>query len=56
MGDKVYLVGDTNSPKTNQWLSMTDCPDLAEARKAELGPTATTKVIEVSPARHRRGK
>jgi hypothetical protein len=54
MTTKVYLVGDANSPKTNQWLSMTDCPTLAETRALEIGPEATRKTITVAPPRHQR--
>jgi hypothetical protein len=53
MSTKVYLVGDELSPKTNQWLSMTNNWIEAERLKAELGPKATHKVVEV---KERRGK
>jgi hypothetical protein len=54
MTTKVYLIGDANSPKTNQWLSMTDCPNLAVARALEVGPEATRKTITVAPPRGQR--
>jgi hypothetical protein len=54
MTTKVYLVGDANSPKTNQWLSMTNCPTLAVERALEVGPEATRKVVTVAPPRYKR--
>ena len=45
---EVYLVGDKDSPKTNQWLAMT--ASLYEADKFALGiKGATRKTIEVKP-------
>ncbi len=45
----VYLVGDKDSPKTNQWLSMSNDIGLADTRALEVGPEATRKTIEVKP-------
>ena len=46
---KVYLVGDASSPKTNQWLAMTNSWAECERLKAERGPGATHKVVTVPP-------
>ena len=45
----IYLVGDKDSPKTNQWLSMTNDEVLADNRALEVGLEATRKTIEVKP-------
>jgi len=45
----VYLVGDKDSPKTNQWLSMSNDLELADKRALEVGPEVTRKTIEVKP-------
>lgn len=51
---KVYLVGNERSPNTNQWLAMTNNWSEAERLKAEIGPTATHKVVLVPPKRGKR--
>jgi hypothetical protein len=48
---RVYLIGDANSPKTNQWLQMTNCKSTAEAALAEAGEGATFKEVTVRPKR-----
>lgn len=53
---KVYLVGDKDAPKTNQWLMMTNCPTEA-AKYAYDIHNSTSKTIEVSENRpHKGGK
>ena len=54
MTTKVYLVGDKDAPKTNSWKAMTNNWSEAERLKAEMGPTATHKVVEVKPQRGKR--
>lgn len=54
MTTKIYLVGGPESPKTNSWEHMTNNWSEAERLKAELGPTATHKVVTVGPSRHKR--
>jgi hypothetical protein len=54
MTTKVYLVGDMDSPKTNQWSAMTNNWAEAEKLLAEMGLNATHKVIEVGPPRGRK--
>ena len=49
----VYLVGNASSPKTNQWLSMTDDRATADAAFAELGEGATFKEVRVSKPRRK---
>lgn len=52
----IYLIGDKNSPKTNQWLQMTaDLPSF-EAALVKAGEGATSKSIQVSktPVRKRK--
>ena len=49
----VYLVGNASSPKTNQWLSMTDDRATADAAFAELGEGATFKEVKVSKPRRK---
>ncbi len=49
MSTKVYVVGDKNSPKTNQWSHMTNNWEEAERLKREMGPEATHRVVEVKP-------
>ena len=56
MTNKVYLVGDENSPKTNQWLSMTNSLEEAERLMAEQGHTATMREVAVPPSRSKGGK
>ena len=51
---KVYLVGDKNSPKTNQWLSMTADKELALQTQKDAGPEATFKEVTVRPSRTKR--
>jgi len=51
----VYLVGNAASPKTNQWLSMTDHRPTADAAFTALGEGATFKEVKVAPPR-KRGK
>ena len=48
---KVYLIGDKNSPKTNQWLQMTNDRAAAEAELALAGPDATFKEVTVRAPR-----
>lgn len=51
----VYLVGNSESPKTNQWLAMCSSPEsAAEFAKGVEG--ATHKTVEVKPRRRRGGK
>lgn len=52
----VYLVGDAESPKTNQWLAMCASAEAAaEFAKGVEGPV-THKTVEVKPRRPQRGK
>ena len=53
---KVYLVGDKEAPKKNQWEYMTNNWAEAERLKQEMGPTATHKVVVVPPSRQKGGK
>lgn len=50
----VYLVGNAASPKTNQWLSMSDCEVTAWAAFASLGEGATFKEVRVSKPRRKK--
>ena len=47
----VYLIGDKNSPKTNQWLQMTNDRQVAASAVAAAGEGATFKEVLVPPAR-----
>ena len=49
----VYLVGNAASPKTNQWLSMTDCKVTAEDAFLAQGEGATFKEVRVSKPRRK---
>ena len=49
----VYLVGNAASPKTNQWLSMTDHRPTADAAFVALGEGATFKEVKVSKPRRK---
>ena len=49
----VFLVGNASSPKTNQWLSMTDDRATADAAFAALGEGATFKEVKVSKPRRK---
>lgn len=51
MSTKVYLVGDDNSPKTNQWLAMTNCPDEAARIMGEIEEACRIKPITVNKKR-----
>jgi len=51
---KVYVMGGPEAPKTNQWLAMTNNWVECERLKAEYGPTATHKVVEVKPPANKR--
>lgn len=53
--NKVYVVGDDNSPKTNQWQFMTACRETAEAEKTARGLTQI-KEVDIRPRRGRRGR
>ena len=41
----IYLVGDDDAPKTNQWLAMTNDPQLVEGLMQEVGATRTKSVF-----------
>ena len=47
----VYLVGNAASPKTNQWLSMSNCKVTSWAAFVEQGEGATYKEVRVSKPR-----
>jgi len=49
----VFLVGNASSPKTNQWLSMTDCRHTAQVAYEALGEGATFKEVKVSKPRRK---
>ncbi len=49
---EVYLVGDKDSPKTNQWLAMTDSLEEADKLAADI-KGATRKTIEVYKGKRR---
>lgn len=50
----VYVVGDDNAPKTNQWQAMMPCKETAEEYMRENGLTQI-KAVDVRP-RRRRGR
>lgn len=56
MTTKIYLVGNKDAPKLNQWEAMTNSWSEAERLKGEIGPTATHKVVTVGPSRHKGGQ
>jgi hypothetical protein len=49
----VFLVGNASSPKTNQWLSMTDCRHTAQVAYDAIGEGATFKEVKVSKPRRK---
>jgi len=51
MTKKVFLIGDKNSPKTNQWLQMTNDRQVAASALAAAGDGATFKEVVVPPRR-----
>jgi len=52
----VYLVGDAQSPKTNQWLAMTNSTAERDRLLADAGEGATTKEVVVKPRYKRAAK
>lgn len=54
----IYLIGDKNSPKTNQWLQMTADRPSFDAALVAAGEGATFKTVEVSktPSRKKQRK
>jgi hypothetical protein len=51
---KIYLVGNADAPKLNQWQAMTNNWLEAEKLLKEMGPTSTHKVVTVAPPRGKR--
>jgi len=49
----VYLVGDKNSPQTNQWLAMCSSEDAADEFEGTLSGPVTRKTIEVKEPYYR---
>jgi hypothetical protein len=45
----IYLVGDKDAPKTNQWLAMTNSETEAKRLLEELPGAVTMKEKEVRP-------
>lgn len=45
----IYMVGGPTSPKTNSWEAMTNSWEEAQRIKAELGPGAVHKAVQVQP-------
>jgi len=56
MSTTVYVVGDSKSPETNQWLYMTNSQEEAERLMGEVGEGATSKAVVVKPRPIYRGK
>ena len=58
MTTKVYVVGDANAPKTNQWEHMTNSRVEADRLAEELGKVieGITCIKEVTVPPSRRGK
>ncbi len=54
MTSKVWVVGDESSPKTNQWLAMTNNKDEAEKLLTTLEGASTLKEVDVRPPRNNR--
>ena len=54
MSTFVYLVGDAESPKTNQWHAMCASPEAAEEFAATMEGPVTHKTVEVKPRRPQR--
>ena len=52
---KVWLVGNDESPKNNQWLAMTPCEQTAREFMAEKGYT-TIKSVVPRPRKNYKGR
>lgn len=49
MTTKVWVVGDANAPKTNQWLAMTNDYEAAKGLLGTLEGATEIKEVEVKP-------